>query len=133
MNVLAFYSSTLFKSTSCFGKGANSDLPRAGNTTPLWLSWGIGLENALFAIPAFWLIESAERSWFGSKRWLGGRRWLLLFTTPGMALSMLAATLSYFISENDAGYIPTIAFFIYVFLAFYSFGMVGFTKAQAFS
>lgn len=40
-----------------------------------------------------------------------------------MTLSMLAATLSYLIPRHDSGYTPTIAFFTYVFMAFYSLGM----------
>jgi hypothetical protein len=116
VNVLAFYSSTLFNSTStaCLGNGERA------STTPLWLSWGIGIENVLFAIPAYWLIEKGARRWLHGK---GGRRWLLLVTTPGMTLTMLAATLSYLIPKDATGHTPTIAFFTYVFMAFYSLGM----------
>ena len=125
VNVLAFYSSTLFKSTltNCPASGSpNTNLQpnNADNTTPLWLSWGIGLENALFAIPAYWLIERGAHRLLAGK---GGRRWLLLLTTPGMTLTMLAATLSYLIPANDAAHTPTVAFFTYLFMAFYSFGM----------
>lgn len=67
INIIAFYSSTVFVN--------------AGSTagTALWVSWGFGLVNFLFALPAVWTIDTF------------GRRALLLFTFPNMAWTLLAA------------------------------------------
>lgn len=105
-NVLAFYSSTFFQ-----GIGKKSD-ERASKDAmdALWLSWGIGLANFIFTAPAYYLID---------KR---GRRFLLLVTYPGMAASMLAASLSFMISVDSSARIAVIAFFMFVFIFFYSWG-----------
>lgn len=74
VNVLAFYSSTIFYAANnepCLSNRTHSDL------TALWLSWGIGLSNFIFAFPAYKFIDSR------------GRRWLLLVTLPFLALSMV--------------------------------------------
>src|SRR2546429_2341554 len=76
----------------------------------LWLSWGIGLANFIFTFPAYYFID---------KR---GRRFLLLTTYPGMALSMLAACLSFMISVQSHVRIAVITFFMFVFIFFYSWG-----------
>ncbi len=76
----------------------------------LWLSWGIGLANFIFTFPAYYMID---------KR---GRRFLLLVTYPGMALSMLAACLSFMIPvSSDARTVAT-PFWLFVFIFFYSWG-----------
>lgn len=51
-----------------------------------------------------------------------GRRTLLLFTFPNMAWSLLAAGMCNFIPETNPAHLGLIAFFIYVFAAFYSPG-----------
>ena len=100
VNVLAFYSSTFFSAVD-------------NNTNPmeaLWLSWGIGLANFLFTFPVYYFIDRR------------GRRFLLLATYPGMALSMLAASLSFLIKHDQSARSAVIAFFIFVFFFFYSWG-----------
>ena len=76
----------------------------------LWLSWGIGLANFLFTFPAYCLIDKH------------GRRFLLLVTCPGMAISMLAACLSFLIPVESGARIGVIAFWMFVFIFFYSWG-----------
>ncbi|KAK3722267.1 hypothetical protein LTR37_002700 [Vermiconidia calcicola] len=113
VNVLAFYSSTLFASTlnpSCFSQQLKNNIQDASDMKPLWLSWGIGLSYFMLGLPAYRFIETR------------GRRWLLLVTTPGMTVSMLIACLSYLIPAGH-GRIPTEIVFTYVFTAWYSVGM----------
>ena len=69
INIIAFYSSTIFK-----GSGFN-------DFQALLASFGFGLINFIFAFPAIWTIDTF------------GRRALLLFTFPNMAWSLLAAGL----------------------------------------
>lgn len=102
VNALSFYSSTLF---------CAADDQEKGSLTPLFLSWGIGLTNTLFAFPAYFSIDTK------------GRRWLLLVTIPFMAISMLAAGLSFQIPTTSGAHSPVIGIFIYVFMIFYSPGM----------
>lgn len=113
VNVLAFYSSTFF----CDAGGslsANSE-PGAANDPsflrPLFLSWGIGFTNFLFAFPAYYLIDKK------------GRRWLLLIALPFLALTMLATSLSFLIPNGNSARGPVIAFWTYVFMFFYSWSM----------
>lgn len=104
-NVLAFYSSTIY----CVAGGKP---PSEGTyLTPLFLSWGIGLTNFLFAFPAYWLIDRK------------GRRWLLLTTIPFLALTLLAAALSFMQSYPESMRAPVIGLFTYLFMAFYSWGL----------
>ncbi|PGG96135.1 hypothetical protein GX51_07972 [Blastomyces parvus] len=98
INTMAFYSSTIFK-------GANATV-----TESLIASWGFGLVNFVFAFPAVWTIDTY------------GRRALLLFTFPQMAWTMLAAGMSFYIPEDSKAHLGVIAFFIYLFAAFYSPG-----------
>jgi MFS family permease len=72
----------------------------------LWLSWGLGLANFLFTFPTYYFID---------KR---GRRFLLLLGFPCMALSMLAAALSFNLTSGARN--GVIAFFIFLFFFFYS-------------
>lgn len=103
VNVLAFYSSTFF----C-GAGDKND---PTHLKPLFLSWGIGLTNFLFAFPAYYLIDRR------------GRRWLLLVTLPILAVTMLATALSFLISESSGARVPVVVFWTYLFMVFYSWGM----------
>ena len=107
VNVLAFYSSTLFCDASNPPKINKAD---PSYLKPLFLSWGIGLSNFVFAFPAYWLID------------LRGRRWLLLAALPFMALTMLAAGLSFLIPDGGT-HAPVIGVFTYLFMFFYSWSM----------
>ena len=113
VNIIAFYSSTVFKYAG------------AGDKTALWGSWGFGLVNFLyvprlfhvrrsdctfrFALPALRVIDT----------W--GRRTLLLFTFPQMAWTLLVAGFCSLVKANTA-HIVLVAFFVYLFAAFYSTG-----------
>jgi len=96
--VMAFYSSTVFVRAG------------ASRITALWASFGFGLINFIFAFPAIWTIDTF------------GRRALLLFTFPNMAWSMLAVGLCSLISSAEKTHLALMAFFIYLFAAFYSPG-----------
>lgn len=98
INIIAFYSSTVFK--------------EAGTTdfNALLASFGFGLVNFLFAFPAIWTIDTF------------GRRSLLLFTFPNMAWSLLAAGLCNLIPGSSGAHAGLVALFIYIFAAFYSPG-----------
>ncbi|KAM3414753.1 hypothetical protein BST61_g9906 [Cercospora zeina] len=60
VNLLIFYSSTIFATTSGALCSDSPDLVR-----PLLMSWGIGLVNWLFAFPAYWLIDQKALSYVG--------------------------------------------------------------------
>lgn len=98
INIVSFYSSTIF---------ANAG---ASNEQALFASWGTGLVNFVFAFPAVWTIDT----------W--GRRSLLLFTFPQMAWTLLAAGFCFKIPESSNAHLGLIAFFVYLFEAFYSPG-----------
>jgi len=98
INIIAFYSSTIFKQS-----GAN-------NVTALLASFGFGLVNFAFAWPAVWTIDTF------------GRRGLLLFTFPNMCWTLLAAGMSYYITPSSRAHLGMVTFFIYVYDAFYSPG-----------
>ncbi|KJA15452.1 hypothetical protein HYPSUDRAFT_72047 [Hypholoma sublateritium FD-334 SS-4] len=98
INIIAFYSSTIFVQAGYSAKQA------------LLASWGFGLINWLFAFPAVWTIDTF------------GRRNLLLFTFPNMAWTLLAAGFCFFIPASSSAKVPLIAFFIFLFAAFYSPG-----------
>ncbi|GAW18372.1 hypothetical protein EKO27_g11329 [Xylaria grammica] len=98
INIIAFYSSTVFK--------------EAGFTqfNALLASFGFGAVNWLFAFPAFWTIDTF------------GRRSLLLFTFPQMTWTLLAAGLSTLIPEGSPARLGLVALFVFLFAAFYSPG-----------
>ena len=91
INVIAFYSSTVFSNAGYTDKQA------------LLASWGFGLVNWLFAFPAVWTIDTF------------GRRNLLLFTFPNMAWTLLAAGFCFFIPGTSKARIPLIALFVFLF------------------
>lgn len=91
INIIAFYSSTIFVEAGYSAKQA------------LLASWGFGLINWLFAFPAVWTIDTF------------GRRNLLLFTFPNMAWTLLAAGFSFYIPADNSAKVPLIAFFIFLF------------------
>jgi MFS family permease len=66
--------------------------------------------NFIFAWPAFFTIDTY------------GRRTLLLFTFPQMAWTLLAAGFSFYIDDGNSARLGVIAFFIFLFAAFYSPG-----------
>ncbi|KAL8818247.1 MAG: hypothetical protein Q9191_007983 [Dirinaria sp. TL-2023a] len=98
INIIAFYSSTVFVKAG------------AGRLEALLASFGFGLVNFVFAWPAVWTIDTF------------GRRALLLFTFPQMAWTLLAAGLCFIIPEQERAHLGMIAFFIFLFAAFYSPG-----------
>ncbi len=98
VNIIAFYSSTVFKNAGASVTGA------------LLASWGFGLINFIFAWPAVWTIDTF------------GRRALLLFTFPNMCWTLLLAGFCFWIPESSDAHLGLIAFFIYLFDAFYSPG-----------
>ncbi|GAC97625.1 sugar transporter [Pseudozyma hubeiensis SY62] len=99
INIIAFYSSTIFKDSGSTAKQA------------LYASVGFGAINFLFAFPALITIDTF------------GRRSLLLFTFPQMAWTLLAAGLCFLIpGEGNKTRLGLVALFIYIFAAFYSVG-----------
>ncbi|KAG9233354.1 hypothetical protein BJ875DRAFT_512488 [Amylocarpus encephaloides] len=98
INIIAFYSSTIFKNSGFTDFQA------------LFASFGFGLINFLFAFPAIWTIDTF------------GRRALLLFTFPNMAWSLLAAGLCALIDVNNKAHLGLVALFVYIFAMFYSPG-----------
>ncbi|KAK5677754.1 hypothetical protein LTS10_009637 [Elasticomyces elasticus] len=98
INIIAFYSSTLFSSS---GFSA---------TAALWASVVFGFINFIGAFPAVWAMDSL------------GRRSLLLWSLPAMAVTMLLASLSFRLPEGTARFV-TLAGLIYTFCALYSPGM----------
>jgi sugar porter (SP) family MFS transporter len=99
INIIAFYSSTIFVEGGYTERQA------------LYVSLGFGAVNFLFAFPALFTIDTF------------GRRSLLLFTFPQMAWTLLAAGFCFLI-PTSAGTtrLGLIAFFIFLFAAFYSPG-----------
>uniref|UniRef100_A0A8H8CPB0 Major facilitator superfamily (MFS) profile domain-containing protein n=1 Tax=Psilocybe cubensis TaxID=181762 RepID=A0A8H8CPB0_PSICU len=98
INIIAFYSSTIFVNAGYSTKSA------------LLASFGFGLVNWVFAFPAVWTIDTF------------GRRNLLLFTFPNMAWTLLAAGFCFFIDDSSRARVPLIALFVFIFAAFYSPG-----------
>ncbi|EXJ94954.1 hypothetical protein A1O1_00072 [Capronia coronata CBS 617.96] len=98
INIIAFYSSTIFAQAG------------ASRLEALLASFGFGLVNFVFAWPAFFTIDTF------------GRRTLLLFTFPQMAWTLLAAGFCFYIPEESRAHLGLIAFFIFLFAAFYSPG-----------
>ncbi|WVW82765.1 hypothetical protein I302_104776 [Kwoniella bestiolae CBS 10118] len=99
INIMSFYSSTIFS--------------EAGYNTKqcLLASFGFGLVNTIFAIPAIYTIDTF------------GRRNLLLFTFPCMAVCLFWAGSMFFMDEGNGARVPVLALAIYLFTAFYSPGM----------
>ena len=93
INIVAFYSSTIFVEAG------------ASRFTALLASFGFGAVNFLFAIPAFYTIDTY------------GRRNLLLFTFPQMAWTLLAAGFAFYIPEESPAHLGVIALFVFLFAA----------------
>jgi hypothetical protein len=104
INIIAFYSSTIFVNAGFTAKEA------------LYASLGFGAINFLFAIPAFFTIDTF------------GRRSLLLFTFPNMCWTLIVAGGGTLIQRNapDGTLVPAklgvVATFVYIFAMFYSVG-----------
>ncbi|VDB95914.1 unnamed protein product [Peniophora sp. CBMAI 1063] len=99
INIIAFYSSSVFANAGYSSRNA------------LYASLGFGAVNFAFAWPAIFTIDTF------------GRRTLLLFTFPQMAWSLLAAGLCFLIRPSTSTTaVGLVAFFIYLFAAFYSPG-----------
>lgn len=97
INVIAYYSSSIFMQ-------ANLSAVKA-----MTASWGFGMINFLFAIPAFYTIDSF------------GRRNLLLVTFPLMA-AFLMWTAGGFWAENTTTRLGIVSSGIYLFACVYSSG-----------
>ncbi|GAB1739619.1 hypothetical protein NU219Hw_g4568t1 [Hortaea werneckii] len=99
VNIMAFYSSTIFS--------------EAGYTArqSLLASFGYGLIMFIFAIPAVYTMDTY------------GRRNLLLLTFPQMAWCLLAAGFCFLMPESNNARVPLLAFFVYLFIAFYGPGI----------
>ncbi|KKY20426.1 putative sugar transporter [Diplodia seriata] len=98
INIVAFYSSSIFEQAGAGAFGA------------LMATFGFGLVNFLFALPAVTTIDTF------------GRRGLLLFTFPQMFWTLLAAGFCFYIPKESSAHLGLIAFFVYLFGAFYSPG-----------
>lgn len=99
INIIAFYSSTIFSDAKFTNYGA------------LLASVAFGLVNFFGAFPAIWTMDTL------------GRRSLLLLTLPLMAVTMLAAGLSFNIPPTSPARFGILATMIYLFCAEYSPGM----------
>ncbi|KAI7109191.1 MFS transporter [Hortaea werneckii] len=102
VNIIAFYSSTIFSEAGYTARQA------------LLASFGYGLIMFIFAIPAVYTMDTY------------GRRNLLLLTFPQMAWCLLAAGFCFLMPESNSARVPLIAFFVYLFIAFYGPGAFGF-------
>lgn len=100
INVIAYYSSSIF---------VESNL---SEIKAMLASWGFGMINFLFAIPAFYTIDTF------------GRRNLLLTTFPLMAIFLLMAGFGFWIpfDTNPHGRLACITIGIYLFACVYSSG-----------
>lgn len=100
INVIAYYSSSIF---------VESNL---SEIKAMLASWGFGMINFIFAIPAFYTIDTF------------GRRNLLLTTFPLMAIFLLMAGFGFWIpfDTNASGRLACITVGIYLFACVYSSG-----------
>jgi len=100
INVIAYYSSSIFIQSGF------------STVSSLIASWGFGMLNFTFAIPAFLTIDKY------------GRRTLLLITFPLMAIFLLVAGFGFFIDQetNKQGRLGCIIIGIYLFTCVYSSG-----------
>ena len=98
INIISFYSSTIFQSSGFSSLAA------------LWASVIFGFVNFVGALPAIWAMDSF------------GRRRLLLWTLPVMAAVMMFAGLTFRMPEGKTQ-LWVLAGLIYLFCALYSPGM----------
>ncbi|KEZ39179.1 hypothetical protein SAPIO_CDS9836 [Scedosporium apiospermum] len=120
INIFAFYATTLFlKVLGGIKYDGNEDDNREAWKRAMLYSFGFGLTNFLFGIPAIGTIDT-----FGRRRWL-------LVTIPGMAFALLAAALS--LENPDPNTRTTlVVIFMLIHTVFYSpaMGPVPFTLAS---
>lgn len=113
VNVIAYYSSSIIQ-----------EIANTSNINALLGSWGFGMLNFLFAIPAWWTIDTF------------GRRNLLLVTLPFMAIFLLITGFAFWIPESQPdAQLGVVLMGIMAYACFYSpgFGPVPFTYcAEAF-
>jgi sugar porter (SP) family MFS transporter len=98
INVIAYYSSSIFIEAGF------------GEVSAMLASWGFGMINFTFAIPAFLTIDKF------------GRRNLLLTTFPLMAIFLIMTGAGFTIDYNERGKNAVIILGIYLFSAVYSSG-----------
>lgn len=98
INVIAYYSSSIFIEAGF------------GEVSAMLASWGFGMINFTFAIPAFLTIDRF------------GRRNLLLTTFPLMAIFLIMTGAGFTIDYNERGKNAVIILGIYLFSAVYSSG-----------
>lgn len=98
VNAIAYYSTQIF---------IDGGFPK---TSALAASLGFGVINWLFALPAFYTIDTF------------GRRSLLLTTFPLMSLFMFFTGFSFWIPENSTAHLACIALGIYLYGCVYSPG-----------
>ncbi len=98
VNAIVYYTATIFTEAGF------------SEIDALLASWGFGMVNALFAIPAILTIDRV------------GRRPLLLLTFPIMSLALLFTGFCFWIPEASRARIGLVATGIYVYTAFYSSG-----------
>ncbi|KAI5953118.1 hypothetical protein KGF54_002489 [Candida jiufengensis] len=94
INVIAYYSSTIFIN--------------AGLGEVKAMVFGFGLVNSVFALPAFYTIDTF------------GRRNLLLFAFPLMCIFLLITGFGFLIKHNQKGQLAMVATGIYIFTVVYS-------------
>ncbi|KAI4600293.1 hypothetical protein KJ359_000647 [Pestalotiopsis sp. 9143b] len=109
VNAIAYYSTQIF---------IDASFPQ---TSALAASLGFGIINWLFALPAFYTIDTF------------GRRNLLLTTFPLMSIFLFFTGFSFWIPENSTAHIACIALGIYLFGIVYSPGEGSWTSQGAFS
>ncbi|POY76589.1 hypothetical protein BMF94_0178 [Rhodotorula taiwanensis] len=98
INAIAYYSSVIFENAG------------TSVTTALLGSFGYGLINWVFSLPAFFTIDTF------------GRRSLLLFTLPFLSLFMFIAGSGFWISDQK-GQLGMVVTGVYLFAAFYGPGL----------
>lgn len=99
INVIAYYSSSIFIESGF------------STIDALLSSWGFGMINFTFALPAFFTIDKL------------GRRALLLITFPLMAIFLFMAGFGFYVpEENQAARVGVIITGIYLFACVYSSG-----------
>ncbi|KAL2830161.1 MFS transporter [Aspergillus pseudoustus] len=97
INVLAYYSSTVFRNAAEL------------NAVNL-MSFGFGAANFIFAVPAFFLIDSK------------GRRYILLISFLGMTASLLGASFCFGIADETDRIVAVSFTVIVLYTGFYSIG-----------
>ncbi|CVL00435.1 related to myo-inositol transport protein ITR1 [Fusarium proliferatum] len=105
INIMAFYGGTTLAGISPGNQPTEDEISKA-----MLYNLIFGLLNFLFCLPAIHSIDVL------------GRRKVLLFTIPGMALTLMAAAISFNTANEDVRN-GLVAFWIYFHTVFYSPGM----------